>query len=60
MARDRRKFYFSFWAIFSFTQLKAQKNHISKNEKSTWRYHYFTQVYQKLSAYAIMLLRYGQ
>ena len=33
MARDRRKFYFSFWAIFSFTQLKAQKKPYFKKWK---------------------------
>ena len=40
--------YFSFWAIFCpFTPVTAQKMKISKNEKNTWRYHHFTQVYQK-------------
>ena len=46
-----------FWAIFCpFTPLTPQKN---KKEKKPWRYHHFTQVYQKLWSYAILFLRYG-
>ena len=55
-------FIFSFWAIFcTFTPLKAQKtkSQKKKKEKNTWRYHHFTQMYQKLWSYAIMFLRYG-
>ena len=32
---------------------------ISKNEKNVWRYHHFTQLYQKLWLGAILFLRYG-
>ena len=46
VARDTCNCYFSFWAIF--TLLTAQKIKYSKNEKSSWRYHHFTHVYQKL------------
>ena len=47
MARNRCNCYFSFWAIFCpFTPLTAQKQKISINEKTTWRYHHFTHVYQ--------------
>ena len=45
MACDGCTCYFSFWAIFCpFTPLTAQKMKISKNGKSVWRYHYFTQI----------------
>ena len=30
-----------------------------KNEKCSWRYHHFTQVYQKSWSYARLFLRYG-
>ena len=47
--RDKRNFYFSFWAIFCpFTPLTTQKAKILKNEKKAWGYHHFTHVYQKL------------
>ena len=37
-----------------------QKNkNFKKNEKNIWRYHHFTQVYQRLWSYAILFLRYG-
>ena len=32
---------------------------ILKNEKFCWRYHHFTQVYQKLQSYHVQFLRYG-
>ena len=52
--------YFSFWASFCpFTPLTARKIKILRKWKSTWRYHHFTQVYQKSWSYAILLLRYG-
>ena len=35
------------------------KINILKNWKNTWRYHHFTQVYQKSWSYAILFLRYG-
>ena len=48
MARKVFNYYFTFWAIFfPFTPITAQKMKILENEKSTWRYHHFTQVYQK-------------
>ena len=59
MARDGCNC-FLFWAIFCpFIPLTAQKNKIWKNEKNTWRYHRFTQVYQKSWSYATLFLRYG-
>ena len=52
--------YFSFWAIlFPFTPITAQKMKISKKWKRAWRYHHFTQVYQKSWSYTILFLRYG-
>ena len=52
----------SLWAIFALlpppqTTRKIKIN--KKNEKNTWRYHHFTQLYQKLWSYAILFLRYG-
>ena len=45
---DRCNCYFSFGAIFCpFNPLIAQKMNISNNEKSTWRYHHFTKMYQR-------------
>ena len=59
-ARDECNCYFSFWTIFcTFTPLTAQKIKISEKWKKTWRYHHFTQVYQKSWSYAILFLRYG-
>ena len=52
MAHDVCNYYFSLWAIFCpFAPITAQKMKISENEKSTWRYHHFTQVYQKSWSY---------
>ena len=52
----------SLWAIFALlpppqTTRKIKIN--KKNEENTWRYHHFTQLYQKLWSYAILFLRYG-
>ena len=59
MARDRRNCYFSFCAIFCpFTPLTARKIKISKNWKNAWRYHHFTNVYQKLWLDDARFLRY--
>ena len=51
--------FLSFWAtFFNFTPIAAQKIKIKK--KNAWRYHHFTQVYQKSwSYYAILFLRFG-
>ena len=38
---------------------KPKKSKFWKTEKSTWRCHHFTQVYQKSWSYAILSLRYG-
>ena len=38
---------------------KKPKNQILKNENICWRYHHFTQVYQKLQSYDVRFLRYG-
>ena len=62
MVRDRCNCYFWFWPIFCpFTPLTAWKTKIKKKkkEKKPWRYHHFTQVYQKSWLYAIPFLRYG-
>ena len=51
--------FLSFWAtFFNFAPIAAQKIKIKK--KNAWRYHHFTQVYQKSwSYYAILFLRFG-
>ena len=41
-------FIFHFGLFFALLPLTAQKMKISKNEKNVWRYHHFTQLYQKL------------
>ena len=38
---------FHFELFLPFYHLIAQKIKNEKNEKSTWKYHHFTQVYQK-------------
>ena len=42
-----------------FTLLTPEKWKIQKKEKEPWRYHQFTQVYQKPWLYATLFLRYG-
>ena len=60
MVRDGCNLDFSFWAIFCpFTPLTALKIKLNKNEKNIWRYHHFTQVYQKLGSDDVWFLRYG-
>ena len=68
MAPDRCNWCFSFWAISCpFTSLGTSpfflvlslSLKISKQWKNSWRYHHFTQVYQKSWSYAILSLRYG-
>ena len=61
MAHDRCNCYVSFWAIFCpFTTNSPHKKwKFEKNEKSSWRYHHFTQVHQKSWSYAVLFLRYG-
>ena len=36
-----------------------KNQNFKKNEKTAWRYHYFTQVHQKSWSYAILSLKYG-
>ena len=50
---------FHFGLFLPFYPLTAQKIKISKNKKNPWRYHHFTQVYQKSWSYAILFLRHG-
>ena len=40
--------------------LKSKKNqNFEKMKKNCWRYHHFTQVYQKPQSYEVQFLRYG-
>ena len=55
-----RQNFWSFLAIFcSFTPITTQKIKILKKWKNNWRYHHFTQVYQKSWSFAVLFLRYG-
>ena len=59
MKCDEQNFLY-FWTSFcSFTPIMTRKIKFWKTEKNTWRYHHFTQVYQKSWSYPILLLRYG-
>ena len=46
-----------FWHFYPPNNLKNQT--FEKNEKNTWRYYYFTHVYQKWQPYNVWFLRYG-
>ena len=61
MVRDRCNCYFSFWAIFcTFTPLNPKKPKFFKKwKKNTWKYHHFTNVYQKLWSDEVRFLRYA-
>ena len=52
-------FFFILGDIFPFYPLTALKMKISKKWKKSWRYHHFTQVYQKSWSYATLFLKYG-
>ena len=60
MERDRQNF-LSFWTIFCpITPLTTRKIKVLKKwKKQAWRYHHFTQKYQKSWSYATPFLRYG-
>ena len=54
-----RENFLSFWTIFCpFTSLATWKIKILKNEKNSWRYYHFTQVYHKWQSYDVWFLRY--
>ena len=47
-----RQNFLSFWSIFwPFIPLQPEKSKFWKTEKWTWRYHHFTQLYQKSWSY---------
>ena len=50
MACDTCNFYFSFWATFCpfMPPYQPKKSKLQKMKKTFWRYHHFTDVYQKL------------
>ena len=58
---------FHFGLFFAFLPWKMkiclknflEKRKFQKTEKNAWRYHHFTQVYQKKWSYAILFLRYS-
>ena len=61
MLHGRCNSYFLFWAIFfHFYPHNSLKNeNLKQMNKTPWRYHHFTQLYQKSWSCAIMFLRYG-
>ena len=51
--------FLSFWTVFCpFTPLTTQNIKILKDEKNTWRYYHFTQVYHNWQSYDVWFLRY--
>ena len=63
MQQDRQIFFAILDCFLHFYPLTTQKIKNLKNwkkQKNTWRYHHFTQVYQKLWSCAILFLRYGK
>ena len=49
-------FHFGLYFSLYLTPLTVQKMKISKKWRNAWRYHHFTQVYQKSWSYAILFL----
>ena len=45
--------------LFFYPPDNTKNQNFKKLEKNAWRYHHFTQVYQKSWSYAILFLRYG-
>ena len=60
---NRQNFFHFVWDIlYPFTLLTTQKIKIlkkNKQKKNTWRYHHFTQIYQKSWSYAILIICYA-
>ena len=59
MECNRRNFFVILDRFSPFYPLTTQKNQNIEKMKKTWRYHHFTQVYQKSWFYAILFLRNG-
>ena len=56
----RQTTFLSFWTLFCpFTSLRTQKLKFWENEKKTWRYYYFTNVYHEWRSYDVWFLKYG-
>ena len=52
--------FLSFWTIFClFTPLITRKSKFGRKEKTIWRCHRFTHVYQESRSYEVCFLRYG-
>ena len=55
-----RQNFLSFWTAFCpFTSYKPRKSKFWKNEKSTWRYYHFINVYHKWQSYDKWFQKYG-
>ena len=56
----QQKCFSHLWPCFALIPPNSPKNEFfTKLKRSTWRYHHFTQVYQKSWSQAILFLRYG-
>ena len=59
MGRGRHNF-LSFWTVFTLlSSYWPRKSKFCKNEKYTWRYYHFTNVYHKWQSCDVWFLRYG-
>ena len=55
---DRHNF-LSFWTVFCpFTPYESRQSKLWKDDKNTWRYYHFTNVYHKRQSYDVWFLRY--
>ena len=60
MTHDRCNGYFHFGLFFALLPLyHSKKSEFQKNEKSSWRYHHFTHVYQRWWLDDVWFLGYG-
>ena len=58
MDHDRHNF-LSFWTVFGpFTPYESRQSKLWKDDKNTWRYYHFTNVYHKRQSYDVWFLRY--
>ena len=55
----QQTYFWSFLAIFCPFTPQKWKYHKIEKKKNTWRYHHFTQVFQKSWSQAILFLRHG-
>ena len=59
-----RQNFLSFWAIFCppptfYPPISSKNENLKKIKNNSWRFHHFTQLYQKSWRYAILFLKYS-